>query len=60
MKADLGFLGGKLVVKAGYTFRRVFLIVLDSVGIGALPDAASIWDEGTHTLRAYCPSDEWP
>jgi phosphopentomutase len=28
----------------------VFLIVLDSVGIGALPDAAEYNDEGAHTL----------
>lgn len=32
--------------------KRVFLIVLDSVGIGALPDAASYNDEGSNTLRA--------
>ena len=31
--------------------RRVFLIVLDSVGCGELPDAAKFGDEGTHTLR---------
>ncbi len=30
--------------------KRVFLIVLDSVGIGALPDAAEFGDEGTNTL----------
>lgn len=30
--------------------RRVILIVLDSVGIGALPDAADFGDVGTHTL----------
>lgn len=30
--------------------RRVFLIVLDSLGVGALPDAASFGDQGTHTL----------
>lgn len=30
--------------------RRVFLIVLDSLGVGALPDAAEFGDEGTHTL----------
>lgn len=30
--------------------KRVFLIVLDSVGIGALPDAADFGDEGTNTL----------
>ncbi|WP_400163860.1 phosphopentomutase [Brevibacillus sp. TJ4] len=31
-------------------FSRVFLIVLDSVGIGELPDAARFGDEGAHTL----------
>lgn len=30
--------------------KRVILIVMDSVGIGALPDAASFGDEGAHTL----------
>ncbi|MDL2257917.1 phosphopentomutase [Eubacteriales bacterium OttesenSCG-928-K08] len=30
--------------------RRAILIVLDSVGIGALPDAAEYGDEGAHTL----------
>ncbi len=30
---------------------RVCLIVLDSVGIGELPDAAQFGDEGSHTLR---------
>ena len=29
---------------------RVFLIVLDGVGVGALPDAADYGDEGSHTL----------
>ena len=31
---------------------RVFLIVLDSVGIGAMPDAFEWGDEGSHTLNA--------
>ena len=31
--------------------KRVFLIVLDSCGCGALPDAAKFGDEGTHTIR---------
>lgn len=31
-------------------FSRIFLIVLDSVGIGALPDAANYGDEGANTL----------
>lgn len=30
--------------------RRVILIVLDSVGVGALPDAAEYGDEGSNTL----------
>jgi phosphopentomutase len=30
--------------------RRVFVIVLDSLGVGALPDAAAFGDAGAHTL----------
>ena len=30
---------------------RVFLVILDSCGAGALPDAALFGDEGAHTLR---------
>ena len=30
--------------------RRVFLIVLDSLGVGALPDADTFGDDGCHTL----------
>src|SRR5690554_2856601 len=29
---------------------RVFLIVLDSLGVGEMPDAADFGDEGSHTL----------
>jgi phosphopentomutase len=36
------------------SFARVFLIVLDSVGIGELPDAAAYGDEGSHTLGNLC------
>ena len=32
--------------------KRVFLIVLDSVGIGEMPDAAEYHDEGSNTLLA--------
>ncbi len=32
--------------------KRIFLIVLDSFGVGELPDAARFGDEGSHTLRA--------
>lgn len=34
--------------------KRIFLIVLDSVGIGALPDAHLYGDEGTNTLLSCC------
>jgi len=30
--------------------RRVFVLVLDSLGVGELPDAAEFGDEGSHTL----------
>ena len=33
-------------------YSRIFLIVLDSFGIGALPDAQRFSDEGSNTLRA--------
>ncbi len=36
--------------------RRVFLIVLDSVGIGEMPDAADYGDEGSNTLKAASES----
>lgn len=32
--------------------KRIFLIVLDSVGIGELPDAGNYGDEGSNTLRS--------
>lgn len=37
--------------------RRVFLVVLDSVGIGALPDAERYGDEGSNTLAAAAKSN---
>lgn len=37
--------------------KRVFLIVLDSMGVGQAPDAAQYGDEGSHTLGALCTSD---
>ncbi len=33
-------------------FKRVFLIVLDSVGIGGAPDAEDFGDKGAHTLKS--------
>jgi len=32
--------------------KRVFLIILDSFGVGELPDAAKFGDTGSHTLKA--------
>ena len=39
--------------------KRVFLIVLDSVGIGAAPDAAEFGDAGAHTLRSVSKSPKF-
>lgn len=36
--------------------KRIFIIVLDSVGIGALPDAHEYGDEGSNTLAAISSS----
>lgn len=38
---------------------RVFLVVLDSFGIGNAPDAAQFGDEGTNTLRSIAGSREF-
>ena len=38
--------------------KRVFLIVLDSFGIGAMPDSESFGDAGVNTLRACASSKE--
>lgn len=35
---------------------KVFLIVLDSVGAGAMPDAAAFGDAGAHTLKSISQS----
>lgn len=39
-------------------FKRVFVIVMDSVGIGAMPDAANYGDKGSHTLRHAAQAKE--
>jgi cytidine deaminase, homotetrameric/phosphopentomutase len=39
-------------------FKRIFLIVLDSLGAGELPDAADFGDKGAHTLRSLSHSDK--
>lgn len=36
--------------------KRIFLVVLDSVGVGELPDAKDYNDEGSHTLYAVSKS----
>ena len=38
--------------------KRIFLIVLDSFGVGALPDADAFGDAGASTLRACAGSPE--
>ena len=40
--------------------KRVFLMVLDSVGIGEMPDAAEFGDEGSNTLAAAATSPIFP
>ena len=42
-----GHKGGK------FSLGKVILIVLDSVGVGALPDAADYGDEGANTLKIF-------
>ncbi len=39
--------------------KRVFLIVLDSYGIGELPDAKEYGDEGSNTLAAIVKSEKY-
>ena len=36
--------------------KRIFLFVLDSFGIGAMPDAESFGDKGVNTLAACATS----
>ena len=38
--------------------RRVFIVVIDSFGVGAAPDAGAFGDAGTNTLRAVAGSPE--
>ena len=38
--------------------KRVFLIVLDSVGVGEMADSIEYGDKGSHTLRACTTSDK--
>ncbi|MDD3290295.1 MAG: phosphopentomutase, partial [Eubacteriales bacterium] len=38
--------------------KRAIIIVLDSLGIGALPDAAQYGDEGSNTLRSLAKAKD--
>ena len=38
--------------------KRVFLIVLDSCGAGAMPDSEKFGDVGVHTLKSCATSDK--
>ena len=38
--------------------KRIFLIVLDSVGAGEAPDASDFGDAGAHTLKSVYDSGE--
>ena len=40
-------------------YKRIFLIVLDSVGAGEAPDAKEYGDEGSNTLRAISKSPKF-
>lgn len=39
-------------------YKRIFTIVIDSLGIGAMPDAAEYGDAGTNTLGHIAASRE--
>lgn len=43
-------------MRKGVTLKRIFLIVLDSVGIGEMPDAADFGDVGSNTIAACSTS----
>ena len=45
---------------AGRRGRRVFLLVLDSLGVGAMPDAPDFGDAGAHTLDHICEAAGTP
>ncbi len=38
---------------SGKKYRRIFTIVIDSLGVGALDDASSYGDAGTDTLGIF-------
>src|SRR5215208_4074174 len=46
------------MTKEGQAFKRITLIVLDSLGMGEMPDAAAWGDAGADTLGHICESRE--
>ena len=44
------------MIKEGFIMKRVFLIVLDSFGIGEEPDADLFGDVGTNTIASCAKS----
>ena len=40
-------------------FKRIFLIVLDSVGAGAAPDSEKFGDIGVHTLKHVIEGNDY-
>lgn len=56
-QSETNYLGSKVeIFREGDLMKRVFLVVLDSVGIGEEPDAAEYGDEGSNTLAAAATS----
>lgn len=52
-------LGADRNMERGIFMKRIFLIVLDSFGVGGAPDAAQFGDEGSDTLRAVAGSEKF-
>lgn len=40
-------------------FKKIHVVVMDSVGIGEAPDAAKFGDVGAHTLGHIAEKNEW-
>ena len=47
-----------IILELGDFMKRIFLIVLDSFGIGAMPDSERFGDVGVNTLRSCATSDK--
>ena len=46
-------------MKENFDIKRIFLIVLDSFGIGEMPDSSDFGDEGSNTLGSISKSPEF-